>query len=707
MSNFLSSTIFGEALGETDFLFDIEPISISSFFKKMDVRGIPDYQRPYSWTLKNTETLLDDIRRSSSEGKNWFLGTVYTTKTQRNRREGDILDGQQRLTTIQLILKEFTIFNILNDEIDLSLVTAETRQKFKDLITNATNCIYSQPSGEVVQRFKAEAITNETLKNYILETRDIDNRTDLLLKLETISSTLKELASESRTASTLERNIKLIRSYLENVYNSGENPEERILSLIGFVGTLLNRFWLIEVPLKNADLSLEIFEGINNRGKPLDLLDRLQFRSLTKLPDHTDVAKDQWKQLYIGVEDLVSTGVSKAFRDHTAFYKTLFLGISGEEQSDNDDLIEYFSKNYLGSSDKLDDFFKKVKRVIELFKAIQSPSQQNHFVQKFQSSERTKVVSVLQVARRTIDESKNTNQLLVNIAWNYELIQQQIYPTIIAIWNVCRLVLLKDVFFNDRSQTIRSDFNRLIRTANKESSIYSQLFSKLFEFDEATNNGLFSVSNQLQKDGNKFQLKLNKLLEDPNKAALRTSNNNTAKLLLYYIAHVTDTSSLGNYSEEQYKKEELEHIFPRAYRNNWMDYRYKKEEVINYLKVLHLSGRYRIELNALISEVQLAEDIELVHYASAPHSTPNRLIEWHGNKHILSLKANRSISNKSFQEKKGIIASDRSNLVIPGESTAFGVDNEDWNYKVIIDRSLKILEFFVYDVFNRNWDDVN
>lgn len=706
MSNFLSTTIFGEALGETDFLFDIEPISISSFFKKMDVRGIPDYQRPYSWTSKNTETLLDDVRRSSSEGKNWFLGTVYTTKTQRNRREGEILDGQQRLTTIQLILKEFTIFAVLNDEIDLSVVTAETRQKFKDLQTNATNCIYSQPSGEVVQRFRAEAITNETLKSYILETRDIDNRNDLLSKLDSISNTLMELASESRTASTLERNIKLIRSYLLDVYNSGENPEDRILSLIAFISTLLNRFWLIEVPLKNADLSLEIFEGINNRGKPLDLLDRLQFRSLTKLPDYTDVAKDQWKQLYIGVEDLVSTGVSRAFRDHTGFYKTLFLGISGEEQSDNDILVEYFSENFLGSSDKLDDFFKKVRRVIELFKAIQSPSQQNSFVQKFQASERTKVVSVLQVARRTIDESKNTNQLLVNIASNYELIQQQIYPAIIAIWNVCRLVLLKDVFFNDRSQTIRSDFNKLIKKANQNPAIYSQLFSKLFEFDDDANNGLFSISSQLQRDGNKLQLKLSKLLEDSNKAALRTSNNNTAKLLLYYIAHVTDTSSLGNYSEEQYKKEELEHIFPRAYRNNWMDYRYRKEDVVNYLTELNDSGIYRIDLMGLISEVELAEDIELVHYSFAPHSTPNRLIEWHGNKHILSLRANRSISNKSFEEKKEIIASDRSNLVIPGESTAFGVDNDEWNYKVIIDRSLKILEFFVYDIFNRNWDDI-
>lgn len=707
MSNFLSNTIWSEEVGEEEYQFHIKPTSVSQFFKDMQSRLIPDYQRPYSWTLKHTKTLLTDIQKSSDENKTWFIGTVYTTKRMGGSKTGQILDGQQRLTTIQLILKEFILFNVLNEEIDLDQVSSEAKQKFNDHLDNARDCIYSQPANEVIQRFKAESITNEILKEYILDTRGIDNRSDLRAKLQSISDSLRELSSQTRTASTLERNIDCIRKFLLSIYNAGEDSESKLNNLNNYIDTLLNRFWLIEVPLKDADLSLEIFEAINNRGKPLDLLDRLQFRSLTRLPESTEISKREWKELYIGVEDLISVGVSTAFTDQTSFYKTLFLGMSGEEQSDNDDVIEYFTDRFLGSEEQLKEFFSIAKRTIFLFKAIQNPNVNSGFVQKFPERERTKVVSALQVARRTITESKNTNQLLVNIASHYEFTEQSIYTVIIGIWNVCRLVLLKDVLFNDKSQTIRSDFNKIIKKANSNPTLYNQLFIKLLEFSEENNNGLFSVAGQLVKVNRQINLKSGKLLEDPNKASLRTNNNNTAKLIQYYLAHYTDTNSLGNYSSNQYQNEELEHVFPRGYLANWSELTYTKAEVIDYLNELKDRGEYKINLESLILEIQMTEDIELVPYSSAPHTTPNRLIEWHGNKHILSLQGNRKVGNKSFLEKMEIINSESSNLVIPDKNTHYGIDEEHWDYKKIITRSLNILEFIVFEIFNRQWDDID
>lgn len=706
MSNFLSKTIFSEDLGDGEYQFDIEPSSVSQFFKDMQTRVIPDYQRPYSWTAKHTETLLKDIQKSSDDSKTWFIGTVYTTKKKGKSLNGQILDGQQRLTTIQLILKEFILFNVLNEGIDLDEVSLEIKNNFNDHLENARDCIYSQPAGAVIQRFKAESITNAILKEYILDTRAIDNRSELIDKLNSISNTLRGLASETRTAHTLERNIDCVRKFLLSIYNEGVDADSKLENLNKFIDTLLNRFWLIEVPLKDADLSLEIFEAINNRGKPLDLLDRLQFRSLTRLPEATETSKKEWKELYIGVENLITVGVSKAFTDHTSFYKTLFLGMSGEEQSDNDDVIEYFTRKFLGSEDDLKEFFLIAKRVISLFQAIQTPEINNGIVQKFPANQREKIVSVLQVTRRTITESKNTNQLLVNIASHNEFTDDLIYPVIIGIWNVCRLVLLKDVLFNDKSQSIRSDFNKLIKKANTDTAVYSKLFKRLLEYNEDNPNGLFSVAGQLVQVDGRVNLKLGKLLEDPNKAALRTNNNNTAKLIQYYIAHFTDTNSLGNYSGNQYKNEELEHVFPRSYKANWSELTYTKEEVLDYLQELKESGNYRINLDSLILEVQMAEDIELVPYQSNPHTTANRLIEWHGNKHILSLTSNRKIGKKSFADKMDIINSESSNLVIPGKSTIYGIDEEHWDYKKIIDRSLNILDFIVCEIFNRQWDDV-
>lgn len=70
---------------------------------------IPDYQRPYSWTEKEVSSLLDDIAsafpygESSDFDEDYFLGSVVLIK-KRGKPHADVVDGQQRITTLTLIL---------------------------------------------------------------------------------------------------------------------------------------------------------------------------------------------------------------------------------------------------------------------------------------------------------------------------------------------------------------------------------------------------------------------------------------------------------------------------------------------------------------------------------------------------------------------------------------------------------------------------
>lgn len=66
---------------------------------------IPKYQRPYKWTLKNVNQLIDDILRFKSK-KAYRLGTIvlHKDKDEKNIRF-NIVDGQQRITTLVLLLK--------------------------------------------------------------------------------------------------------------------------------------------------------------------------------------------------------------------------------------------------------------------------------------------------------------------------------------------------------------------------------------------------------------------------------------------------------------------------------------------------------------------------------------------------------------------------------------------------------------------------
>ncbi len=68
--------------------------------------AIPNYQRPYVWTQKNVEQLLSDINNARGNGKlKYLIGSIILHKPAADKEQLYIVDGQQRLTTICLILR--------------------------------------------------------------------------------------------------------------------------------------------------------------------------------------------------------------------------------------------------------------------------------------------------------------------------------------------------------------------------------------------------------------------------------------------------------------------------------------------------------------------------------------------------------------------------------------------------------------------------
>lgn len=67
---------------------------------------IPNYQRPYVWTQKNVEQLLTDINNARINGKlEYLIGSIILHQPTKDEALFNIVDGQQRLTTICLILQ--------------------------------------------------------------------------------------------------------------------------------------------------------------------------------------------------------------------------------------------------------------------------------------------------------------------------------------------------------------------------------------------------------------------------------------------------------------------------------------------------------------------------------------------------------------------------------------------------------------------------
>ena len=70
---------------------------------------IPEYQRPYAWTDEQVETLFEDLWEftstigSTENESSYFLGTIVSYENEEGEQE--IIDGQQRITSLFLLLR--------------------------------------------------------------------------------------------------------------------------------------------------------------------------------------------------------------------------------------------------------------------------------------------------------------------------------------------------------------------------------------------------------------------------------------------------------------------------------------------------------------------------------------------------------------------------------------------------------------------------
>ena len=86
-------------------MHDVKTYHIHALFTTDDYR-IPIYQRNYAWGRSEISQLLQDILDYVPEKRNYYIGTLVVYPQQRNDNSKfyDTIDGQQRLTTLSILL---------------------------------------------------------------------------------------------------------------------------------------------------------------------------------------------------------------------------------------------------------------------------------------------------------------------------------------------------------------------------------------------------------------------------------------------------------------------------------------------------------------------------------------------------------------------------------------------------------------------------
>ncbi|MGL2766271.1 DUF262 domain-containing protein [Helicobacter pylori] len=233
--------------------------NINDFFALTGtIFSIPVYQRNYTWEEENCEKLLQDIVNISQNKKTHFMGSITYVlhliddeKSLRQLQEFVIIDGQQRVTTIMLLLKaiETKIQNEgIKKEIDNLLNLAGQRLRLKPIKRDkeAFDLVMQNRSHELQGgshiRDNYKFFTKE-LENYISKGYRIEEIYGAFLRLKIVAIGLKlgeddpQVVFESINATGVQlKGLDLIRNYLM----MGENSDRQ--------KHLYETYW---VPLEN------------------------------------------------------------------------------------------------------------------------------------------------------------------------------------------------------------------------------------------------------------------------------------------------------------------------------------------------------------------------------------------------------------------------------------------------------------------------
>ena len=156
---------------------------------------IPRYQRAYAWEDKEIEQLIDDINDSIGD---YYIGSLVVAKVKGREERYEVVDGQQRLTTLYLLLNYLVSHNGLVGEVGKTLSfdcrpnSNYTLEHVQDLLSDEKSLIGDEDRLEqsilnglkaIDQKFMLGAIDVdafvERLKMVILYRIEVPEHTDL------------------------------------------------------------------------------------------------------------------------------------------------------------------------------------------------------------------------------------------------------------------------------------------------------------------------------------------------------------------------------------------------------------------------------------------------------------------------------------------------------------------------------------------------
>jgi len=237
---------------------------------------IPQYQRAYAWETRQRKDLIKDIKRVGTTGEDHFMATVVCLERKKEIKHigadrfavMEIVDGQQRLTTLIILLK--AIHKALN------------------------------PKRKDEQRIETE-LARLLVKN--------DDHTLLLLQTNHDISGIFADYIRDGTISKSETTVAADQNILDAIHDCEEFVEtwKTSNSLVDLTAIIRHKLWAVFHIVDDEGLVYRVFEVLNSRGLEVASLDKLKSQLMgmvfeqDKHADYHDALKelhDIWTNIY-------------------------------------------------------------------------------------------------------------------------------------------------------------------------------------------------------------------------------------------------------------------------------------------------------------------------------------------------------------------------------------------------------------------------
>lgn len=303
-----------------------EFIGIGSLIKNKNLK-VPIHQRPYSWQKEHIEDLLNDIKNNFKENE-YFLGTIVLTAGDNNKNE--IVDGQQRITSVSLIYA--SIRDLLQNKTD------------SDDIHTKYLSTYDIRTKEYFPKLELSQQDNEFYRNLIINKQNN-------VESKRLSNTFIKEAYQT-IYNFIERILK--------IHNSDENV------LIDWKDFLDEKLKVVVITVPSDVNAFTIFETLNDRGLALAQTDLIKNYLYGKSSNRIDEVQRAWIELVSKIE----TEDESLLLTYIKHY--WFANYSFVRESKNELYKEI--KNRINNSTQVTTFVNNLKNDIDVYLAILNPN---------------------------------------------------------------------------------------------------------------------------------------------------------------------------------------------------------------------------------------------------------------------------------------------------------------------------------------------